>query len=885
MAAPTGPVHFDISAKPTALEMSRIDPANFAPVIAPASSVTLNKGGYTSMIQSVPVIRQLNLQQITANPRLSLDTAKLDLTPLLTRKGALPMVAQQLQARPNLGVVNHQDVQVSEIKQGLIVRSFLNYQLKPGACTGSNRGQVEALGIRCATRMGVSEAELAAAMADPRNVHYVRDPRERAMVLARAKVDSKSAQAEVMADVANFRASLTSGPGRQALVAQLGQPEIERLGKLRDEDLAAELINSGESKVEHVMFVPRPEVINALPGGQLSRLATLIPASPAAATPKPQPVSTDTPIAPAVYLTGFTLGKTYEWSYTVETTIKWCVLGCKKHYYAHAYANLSYGFGMRFPIKLGGTYHYNGEKQANGQMTNGSATFTPDFAPFQGEIDDYRATGLPEDKLFNGKELVAEAKADAGFDAHIPIYPDPPSLHIEVGKDFTELLPPPFAGGNINPPAKNEDLKVTYTFNNFDLLGGRLNFGIVGAQVFPAVEIGLHSDNVSFHIHDNVAKSDGTFTDISNLQPGQQVTLAVDKDQMSSFTIDKPLYNVSFRVTPGIDARLFVDLGVWGHTWDFPMFFPQLTIEIPKGGVNFACHDGTICSRQWSFRTTNGKTISGPAGALKYTEQWAKDFKEQRQPQCADDACQLGIAFVATGTLLRIQEELGPMDEKISQEQALANPKIAAWENQANALGTKLIQEANARKSGKAGAAWAIIAEIARTKECKDMDCPADIHGIAATMGPRAQQLQTQFPDESGLSITKMVMQEVGPKFNAAIARSQARSGVDSIAIVAQDIYTKQCLDEQCSGNVKLLAGRMSAEARKNLKANPDMSGLELSKSVAPKYGKLFQAEVDASKARAAQNKSNVAPSTPVKPVGSKPITIGAPGGNATKRP
>jgi len=847
VAAQTGPLRFNIDPAATLAERSRIDP----PVQRQTNvrgAVTLREPSYADLMKNVQVTRRLNLAQVRSNPRLTLTAGKLDLTPVLTRKGALPLVAQQLQARPNLGTVDVTDVEVSELKQGgLIVRSFLNYRLKLGACSGSNRGQVEAMGIHCARRLGVSDAQMAASFADPKDVHYVADPAERARILAQARISSKLQLKDVASEVANFRAALTGGPSRATLTAEIGASEVARLAGMNDDDLAAELINAAENKVEHVAYVPALEAIDWSPTGPLGAMTIKLPPKPPAPPPPPQQVETSTAIADQTYLTGFTLGKSYEWSYKVEKTIKWCLVGCKKRYYAKAYAKLSYGFGLRFPINVGGTYAYSGEVTSTGAGQNGAATLTAQFAPFDGNADDYRKTGLPENKLFNGKELVAEAWAGAGFSAHIPVYPDPPDINIEVGKDFTELLPAPFAGGNLTPPPAGQTESGNFVFSQFDLLGGRLNFGVVGAQVFPAVQIGLYSDNLSFRLTDNITKASTMLT-----TPGQQVPLGVDANQVSRFTIDQPLYNLAFQITPGINARLFVDIGVWGKTWDFPLFFPELTIEIPKGGVNFACHDGTVCTRSWEFATIGGATSSGPAATmLAAAEGWGPTYEAKWLPQCVDETCRIGVRFYRLGTTLHMKELLGSTNYDDPSSITMAKAKVTVAQNTAAKGAATMISEAQGRKAAQAADAWAHLAQAVRTKECKDMDCPPEISAIAKTMGPRAKQLQMQNPDLSLLKITGMVSTETGPKFQAAIDRSIARNGVDSLGILAEAVWTKQCIDKICTTNVKLLVGKMSAEARALQKANPALSALDLNKAVGPKYGKLFQKEIDAAKLRA----------------------------------
>ena len=50
---------------------------------------------------------------------------------------------------------------------------------------------------------------------------------------------------------------------------------------------------------------------------------------------------------------------------------------------------------------------------------------------------------------------------------------------------------------------------------------------------------------------------------------GQTIDLGIrPKDHSSHFSIGDPKYTLSLLVTPGIDARLFVDIAVWSHNWE-----------------------------------------------------------------------------------------------------------------------------------------------------------------------------------------------------------------------------------------------------------------------------------------------------------------------------
>jgi len=131
------------------------------------------------------------------------------------------------------------------------------------------------------------------------------------------------------------------------------------------------------------------------------------------------------------------------------------------------------------------------------------------------------------------------------------------------------------------------------------------NWGAAGVLVHPAVKVGLHSDALRMTVHDNVG---GTDQEIVN---GKKLPLSVDSSGKSSFWIGAPVYNLGFIVTPGVNAHAFIDVGVWSDSWDFPVWFPDIAITLPPGGVDFACHSGTICRRDYAYTASSRPDISG----------------------------------------------------------------------------------------------------------------------------------------------------------------------------------------------------------------------------------------------------------------------------------
>ena len=294
---------------------------------------------------------------------------------------------------------------------------------------------------------------------------------------------------------------------------------------------------------------------------------------------------TDLDLGQYFFLTGFTLGHDYEWSLTISTTINWCVIGCSSTYSVTVYAGFNYGFGLRFPIQTNLTYH---NEVSNNVAT---ASLKSTFEPVMAQPNDFASTGIDPTQIFNDQELVAQVGADAGFSYNLPVVGSN-NMGLWVGFDFTQLLPPKLQGGKFTPPAPNgPGLPSDFIFNQVDLLGGLLNFGAVGGQVFPAIQLTLVSKKLEFTVEDEISKRNTT------VSSGQTVNLGTSASGThdSHFSFGNPVYNLAFQLTPGIEAVLFVDLAVWSDQWTFPVWLPQLAITIPSGGIDFGCHAGTTC--------------------------------------------------------------------------------------------------------------------------------------------------------------------------------------------------------------------------------------------------------------------------------------------------
>lgn len=739
-------------------------PADLSMVLPPDTPGVLRPGATELQLQAARIRSVQSLEGLRQRPRLQLGADAVDLAPLLASPDALPNVAARLRASPDVAIVLGEDSRVYEIDEGVLVRSVVAYRLKPFACTDApRRRQVQAVGLACPERR--SPQAVMAALADPSNPGFVADPRRRAALALRIADADKASRARIDAGVATLRTQLADPAARAKIAAELGAADADRLAGLDAAALEAELAAMQETRIEQVVFVPRERRMdakrfpNAVAIGGAQREGATRTALMNVLPPPPKTVQAKHSIGPEIFLTGFTLGSQYEWRERVQVTIRWCLLGCAETYYAEAFARLGYGFGLRFPIRFDADYAYSRTGNAAA-----AATLLPRFEPINGGPGDYAASGLRTEHLYGGKEFVAELSAGAGFGYKVPFFGSN-SVSEEVKLDFTQMLPGDFKGGQFDPPAPGEQgPSAEQVFETVDLLGGRANFGIVGAQAFPAVKVSLSSGALRLTLNDNVNAS--TIEPVS----GTPVDLGVNTQHASNFTIGAPVYNVGLKLTPGLQARLFVDVSVWRYDWRPTLWFPQLAVVLPPGGMDFACHADTTCARSWHL-TQAAATQTGAEGAtfLLGLDQWATDFDAEWLPQCTDDICRTALKFLKLGTTLRAKQMLD------------ANPKlefkeVASLFAEAAVQAKAIVHESQVRLTQKAGQGWAILAQEIWSKRCSDLPCVQNVGKLAKEMVQAAVDLQKQMPDESSLAVQGKVGPVYGKKFQAEIDASRARA-------------------------------------------------------------------------------------------------------------
>jgi hypothetical protein len=584
-----------------------------------ANSVILSGGTHAQTMQRLHVVRTYALQQVRSNPQVTLGAARLDFTPMLNNPKALFNIAQRLHQLPQHVEIKEETSELSEVDQGLVIHHVLSYRILPGKCADATaKVQLANAGVQCFTRESASQR--IAEFGQPNSARYVADPAKRQAAIAAFQKNSPLADADANQHIAELRKALADPTQRAAIVAQVGQAEVTRMSSLSDDDLKEEVINSSVQRYEETMFVPKIESINyahpqhpltpaassaeisavhqllsnGVPkeGGpaQFPKLLKIVPTKRFGVTPvSGGDKSADLQLGPYIFLTGFTIAHDYEWNWGVSITVNWCLVGCSSTYGIQLYAGFNYAFGLRFPIQAEFKYHTVVHPNNSAQATLTTTT----LKPIEGTVDDFFSAGLDGSEIYDAKELVAQVGAHAGYDVNLPVVGG--SNDLQVGVDFTDLLPAPYTHGKFLPPAPGSGgINSPFVFDGIDLLGGLLDFGVVGGQVFPAVNINLHSNKLELTLNDETSHHQTTLSATSSQSMPVGVTPINGQDD-SHFDIGNPLYNLGFTLTPGLNPRVFVDIAIWSDSWNFPVWFPQLALDLPPNGVDFGCHPGTTC--------------------------------------------------------------------------------------------------------------------------------------------------------------------------------------------------------------------------------------------------------------------------------------------------
>ena len=559
--------------------------------LTPGIGVTEAKANPTTNRQ-VRILRTLNINQI----RQPLNLAGYQINPatiqLLNRNFNRKVNA--IRQVPNLATINTTNTEIAELNNGLIIRSKLSFTVKLGACK-SQKSRLTNAGVDCGNRKNLSQSiRLISERTSPQYISN-RALRNKAIN------NLKQSRTEILQDAKKARAALKN----PEVIRSLGKATVQRLSQLSDEELALEVINASEQVIEERIFIPKADnfrglsKIRRLQGNTLNNLiipkrGTISPGAIQQITAANQRTNGNTPRSASredIFLTGFTFGKQYEWRKKWSKSIKWCWLGCKKTYYVEPYANFRYGLGLRFPIEAKLAFTGAGN----------SASVEPSFRAIDASRSQYRQTGLGNNQLFDGQELVAEMGASAGVNMKLPFVGTYKPSYTLADIDFTDRLQPPFRGGHFSPPSPGNPLPVMpqIFLRDIDLLGGYADYGVAWAKLHPGIKAELTSNNLRFKLKDNLNNR------IHSVRSGDEKQLTV-RNGKSSVTLYNPEYNIAFTITPGVQYNVGVDFGVWGKTWRDEIWIPQLAISLPPGGAKFTCHANTQCSRTYEFNVARG---------------------------------------------------------------------------------------------------------------------------------------------------------------------------------------------------------------------------------------------------------------------------------------
>lgn len=596
------------------------------------NAVILRGNTTRQALQGVVVQQRFDRASLMRDPIISFHGARLDTRPVLNNPAAVANIAASLRQQPGLVTVSAERTEMLVIPQGLVVRQFMSYQLKSGACADAERrARLQQLWVGCFTAL--SDHSLRAALADPASPRYVADPTRRGQQLTQMLRLREQSRSEMAADMRTLRSYFADPARRTEMVEALGsEAEVARLERLDDDALGAEIANTAEVKIEEDLFVPKP--------GATFETST----RSSSGAEKPTAAGSQT-LPERIYLTGFTYGEQYEWSRKVSITINWCFIGCSRTYFLRPYAGFEYGFGLRLPTRISAIWTY---------QSGNTATLTPTIGTLNASAQQFAETGIASNKIFNGQELVAQVGAWAGFQYKIPGN-GTGDLHQDVKKNLTEYLPEGLTNGQFQPPAPGSRLNIDKTFTQVDFLTGLLNLGFAGARISPGIRLGLSSDRLDFGLIDHVAND--REIRISN---GKSYSLAVDKASGSSrFSLGDPIYNLGFSITPGIVPGVWVDVRLWSDGWEWPIWFPQLELKLPPAGLTFGCHAGTICTREYVLSASGASETSGdeksdsdsPLEEQMRTEMeaWRLNvFEKHWQPQCPSQEAQGGVRWCQT---------------------------------------------------------------------------------------------------------------------------------------------------------------------------------------------------------------------------------------------
>ena len=146
-----------------------------------------------------------------------------------------------------------------------------------------------------------------------------------------------------------------------------------------------------------------------------------------------------------------------------------------------------------------------------------------------------------------------------------------------------------------------------------------------------------------------------------------------------------PCLSHRIQITPGLAARLFIDVAVWSDHWDWPVWFPQIAVTLPPDGATFTCHEKTVCSYDYLYSPTDEKDKQGdlqpPDDPLeKEVYNWQVSFKKKWFAICPSmplQFCQVAILGVVKTIGNQMETEMKAQTAMIVLKKAIEADKQA----------------------------------------------------------------------------------------------------------------------------------------------------------------------------------------------------------------
>ena len=331
-----------------------------------------------------------------------------------------------------------------------------------------------------------------------------------------------------------------------------------------------------------------------------------------------QPIA-DIPPAPGPYewdhtrhieaklLTGFTWGRSFGNRYVVEFAEEtWA----SDRYYASFSYRFSAGFGMRWPFKVsidteidkvysgddnqivnypsdrickGDFFTEGDEAKKNAFLCGHSAKVSMKAEPVDGDADFYRDTGLPDEKVFAGKEFVLELGLTCNLYASIP------------GPNISLHCPSALSGFDLGQNYPPQLGSTSSEFMKFFLPGRKMGLAIDLGLGYAAFNPGViaQGDNGVLKL-DLLGLSSTPSLSTVDLQTGTKSITVSENNARGAWgvAIANPRYSVDVSLKPAVELELGLDL----IAFSWKKTFPPISIDavaLDLGRQEYEQHEAT----------------------------------------------------------------------------------------------------------------------------------------------------------------------------------------------------------------------------------------------------------------------------------------------------